>query len=852
MYNRKDALAASKRSSSMNPLAATFTPTLPPKPTIFDCALVPESGSEETHKQSVDSRSLSRQGSADSVDALITGLGISSPANSTFRGQYQQERTESVGTTASDATVQKEMTLVESSPLTTSTSNTNTNVSAMADVHDTNAGVVTTASEFDPDEFQKTLIQHISDKLETGLDRHLSQLVPSRTTDSISGHAKHSYPSTSEILPPPSSSMFAPSPDEAIITHLKSLLRHTNTELDRLKDKNQSLLEDNQQLERKHLEATHQVARLQDLEKHHQFLVSRVKELETNGDVSSSMDLVLETASMNGQRLPSRHGSSAFARSTRGSVQESQHVHKLQRELETLISERDALKIRSWELEKRPFALQSQQPTRSMHFIDLENERNRLLEELSQKTVAMEDLFNKNEALTVRAKEYEKRVWELESQVASLEANTTILPQLRTELVSMETRVAASEALVAQFQAMEGGQVALVKALQERISELETTNAELEHSNWDLSEKLNIANNQHALLTKEFESFRCKEKDDRRLEFLVARNRDLEALLAEHAKIQPDYKEEYDRVSSELEKIKVRMPQLEGQAKQVALLRAKTSQLEKQIKTMESLEPRLEEMQQLHERNLFLESELGELEQLRAKEMELELELEESKARLLQLGTTQKTRMNSLSGLRPQQVLQQHAKATGRLRSGSVAQPGPPFMLYQPHQLQQEKDDATGSSTAMALDYSGPDMGIRNTSDLVMPQHSRTASCSDAAPSSPKSPRRDFPVAMTNNTTTTVWPSGRSSVNLSNHSLHRMSSSSSSSSSSSTAVSTSSVANTGDKSSLKLLPVTTPVGSRESSPCGDDEERKIKDPMTTTDEPETFNAVACAPAYVGA
>ncbi|KAF9280172.1 hypothetical protein BGZ68_007455 [Mortierella alpina] len=728
-------------------------------------------------------------------------------------------------------------------------------ITSTASTTNTSAGEAATTAEFDPEEFQKALMRHISDKLETGLDRHLSQFAPTSTADGLSGHSKVHNVSSSEVLPSSSTLSTASSPEESTITHLKNLLRHSNTELDRLKEKNDLLLETNHHLERKQLEAAHQVARLQDFEKHHQFLVARVKELEKNGVMSASVDQVLETASMNGQRHHIRHGSSVMSNSSSSgsSIPQSLQIQRLQRELEALGTERDALKIRSWELEKRQFSQQQpQQSVRTVHFVDLENERNRLLEELCLKTVAMEDLYNKNEVLSVRAKEYEKRVWELETQVAKLEASSATTTQLRSELIEWETRATSSEAMIIQLQAMEGGQVALVKSLQDRISELETTNAELDHANRGLSEKLNIANNQHALLTKEFESFRSKDKDDRRLEFLATRNRELESLLAEQAKIQPDYKEEYDRVSSELEKVKIRLPQLEGQAKQAALLRSKTLQLEKQIKTLESLEPRLEEMLQLHERNLFLEGELGELEQLRAKEMELELELTESKAKLLQLEATQKARMHSFSGLKQlQNVQQQHTRTNGRARSGSVAQSGPPpFMLQNLQQPQQqhlqvrEDDESEGVSAATTVKEDG--MISHTTSDVTVSQQSHAVDSMVAVPPAPHSPRREFPAAMANTsaTSTTVWPSGRSSMSMSSHSLHRMSTSSSASSSSSTVASSSGAVSINGNQLPKSLRVSAPVSPVESSASADDSDREKtthEEAMSITDEPVSLD-----------
>jgi hypothetical protein len=285
----------------------------------------------------------------------------------------------------------------------------------------------------------------------------------------------------------------------------------------------------------------------------------------------------------------------------------------------------------------------------------------------------------------------------------------------------MEARAVAADALVEKLQDMEG-QVTIVKNLQDRIQELETSNAELDHSNWDLAERANVANNQLALLTKEFESFRSKDRDDRRLEYLVNKNRELETLLAEQAMVSPDYKGEFERVSVELEKVKVRLPQLEGQAKQVALLRSKILQLEKQITTMEELEPRLEEIQKLHDRNVFLESELGELEQLRARELELEGELEEATARLTQLDTN-RSRVASLSGART---------PSSHSRSSSMTQYNP--ALFQEGLENSLSLNLTGSEQPQLQSFG------RRTSQSMSPIKTTTAS---------------------------AWPSGRSSAGFS-------------------------------------------------------------------------------------
>ncbi|KAF9350179.1 hypothetical protein BGX26_011603 [Mortierella sp. AD094] len=783
--SEKDELNAKR--SSMNPLAATFTPTFP-KPTLSDCA---------TSDHSSDSRPTpSRRGTADSRESMITGLGISSPSGELSPRQQKQWGL-SINTTAiSPATLthQDRPTFAESPPMTANSL----------------ATTMTTTAEFDLEEFRVNLMRQISDNLETGLTRHFSKIASATSSMPLSPTSQsQTAESANSVATSGSNASMSASAEEVTIIQLKKLLRNTNTELGRLKEKNQELRETNHKLERQHLEATHQVARLQDFESNNQFLLTRVKELEASS--SSSSDSALETASMNGYRRSGHHNGINNINSSA----QTQQIQKLMRDIATVTSERDALKIRSWELEKKPFA---HQEVRSTYLIDLENERNRLIEELSQKTVAMEDLWNKNEALMLRAKEYEKRVWELEGQVAALEADCASLPQIRSELVDMEARAEAADALVEKLQDMEG-QVALVKSLQERIHELETTNAELDHSNWDLSEKLNIANNQHALLTKEFESFRSKDKDDRRLEFLAARNRELETLLAEQTRISPDYKEEYNRVSSELEKLKIRMPQLEGQAKQVALLRSKTLQLEKQIKTMESLEPRLEEMQQLHERNLFLESELGELEHLRAREMELEHELEDAKSKLIQLETN-KTRMNSFSGLKQFQT---------RARSGSVAQHSAPLPFQNLKQQSLQQDESRNEISAEDLRIKT----VVGTPPSHLGRSSQSISSMDAI-LSPRSPKREFPPAtfMSAGTpATSMWPSGRSSMSMSSAS-QRMSTSSSTS----TVMSSSSIG----QFRSHQQEFSTPVSPEESADEEEKKELKALKSMEVTEEPDSF------------
>ncbi|KAF8983787.1 hypothetical protein BGZ46_009504 [Entomortierella lignicola] len=766
-----------KRSSSMNPFAATFTPTFS-KPTLLDCA-TPDRSNESKP-------SLSRCGTTDSRESMITDLGISSPSAEPSP-RHQRQQVLSVDTAISPVTLKRQECQVfpESPPMTA-----NSVATTMA-----------AAPEFDLEEFRIDLMRQISDKLETGLTRHFSKIVSATSSIPLSptsqSHGVESVNPTSTINTSTSTNASA---EEATIIQLKKLLRNTNTELERLKDKNQELRDTNHKLEKQRLEASHQLARLQDFETNNQHLLTKVKEIGASS--RSSSDSILETASMNGYR----HNGHQSVIDTANFAQ-SRQLEKLMQEIADITSERDALKIKTWELEKKPFA---HQEVRSTYLVDLENERSRLIEELSQKTVAMEDLWNKNEALMLRAKEYEKRVWELEEQVAVLEADCASLPQIRSELVEMEARAEAADALVEKLQDMEG-QVALVKSLQQRIHELETTNAELDHSNWDLSEKLNIANNQHALLTKEFESFRSKDKDDRRLEFLIARNRELETLLSEQTKISPDYKEEYNRVSSELEKLKVRMPQLEGQAKQVALLRSKTLQLEKQIKTMESLEPRILEIQQLHERNLFLEGELGDFEHLRAREMELEHELEEAKAKLIQWESN-KTRMNSFSGLKQFQT---------RARSGSVAHHGapPPFQNLSQQTPQNE------------ISYEG----VAETAAGNSPSYFRHAPQSGSAADtilSPKSPKREFPPATVMSAAApSIWPSGRSSMSMSSAS-QRMSTSSSTS----TIMSSNSIG----QFRAQQQEFSTPVSPEESADEEEKKEFKHLESNVMTEEPRSF------------
>ncbi|KAF9539750.1 hypothetical protein EC957_005081 [Mortierella hygrophila] len=711
----------SSKRRSMNPNAAAFTPSFAKS----DCA-----ASDYSNENNTTSNRPSRRSTVDSSrEGLISGLGISSPTTEAggLRGQGLTVNTNVMSPTSF-------MRQDRSTFATTGSELSPMPLSALP-------------ADFNPDEFRINLVRQITDKLETGLDRHFSQLVSATTSAALP-----LSPATSDHDGSGSATAGGTGADSSTtINNLKKLLRNTTAELERVKGKNQELRESNHKLELQHMEASHQVSRLQDFELNNQFLLSRVKELES---CASSVDS-LENSSVNGQqqahqRAAHQHHNRNSSTASNGALQ-SQHLQRLMREVATLKSERDALKIRSWELEKKPYAQQHQQ--RPAHFVDLENERNRLVEELGAKTVAMEELWNKNEGLMVRAKEYEKRVWELEGQCAALEEECAALPTLRSDFVEMEARAVAADALVEKTQDMEG-QVALVKSLQDRIQELETTNAEVDHLNWDLSERLNIAINQHTLLTKEFESFRSNDKDDRRLEFLVNRNRELEALLAEQAKISPDYKDEYERVAVELEKVKIRLPQLEGQAKQVALLRSKTLQLEKQIKTMEELDPRLEQIQSLNERNLFLESELGELEHLRAREMELENELEESKIRLMQLETN-KARMAGLKSASP----------GSRARSGSMATTQPnPTLFYEGDENASELNVRTGSPIQQQPSHFQKPLSRRTSQSIG------SADYGYGVPMSPTTAAKGAP----------AWPSGRSSMSMS---VNRTSTSSNSSSS---------------------------------------------------------------------
>ncbi|KAG0348842.1 hypothetical protein BG004_003989 [Podila humilis] len=486
--------------------------------------------------------------------------------------------------------------------------------------------------DFNPEEFRIQLLRQFTDMLETDLDRHLTHLasassmsISSNNNNGSNGHVdtRSDRSSTYSSVSHGSDTSTA----TATTTALKKELRRVTAECVRITEKNQKLMDDNHKLEMKNLDTCHQLSRLQsNVANNNRFFMAR-----GGNDPRSSSCLGSTTDGYNGGGEPLEWDGSTTSASS--STQVQQLMHKVS----VLTSERDTLKIRVWELEKKPF--DQQFAIRSTDYVDLEHERNRLVEELGIKTVAMEELWNRNEGLMIRAKEYENRVWELETQCSSLEAECASLPTIHADLSDLQARAVKADALAHKLQGLESQQT-MVKTLQARVQELETSNAELDHSNWDLSERLNIANNQHALLTKEFESFRSKDKDDRRLEFLANRNRELESLLQEQVKTTTScHKEDCDRLTIDYEKAKLRLLQLEGQAKQVSLFRTKTQQLEKQIKTMEQLEPRLDEMQHLYERNLFLEGELGELELLRARELELEGELRESKARLVQLAS---------------------------------------------------------------------------------------------------------------------------------------------------------------------------------------------------------------------
>ncbi|KAG0342935.1 hypothetical protein BG000_011509 [Podila horticola] len=674
----KEQLAA-KRSSSMNPKAASFTPTLP-KPSLSDFSVTDDKTSDTLDRTPSKKHTRgTRLSSFDSKDTIINGLGISSPE--ALASSYQDPASFSANGYIGSPLDSSLTAMSTASPMLPSS---------------TTPSAVPSTVDFDPEEFRINLMRQISDKLETGLDRHFSQMVSAASLSlPLSPDATHDNGSENSF----SSTSAAKDPEEALstITQLKKVLRHTTAELERIKGKNQELRDENHKLELQRLEACHQVSRLQGFDLNNQFLLARVKELESSSGVGSPMEGDLgRTDYLDTVSTSSRHNGEHF-----GSLQ---HVQQLMRDVSSLTSERDALKIRAWELEKKPFA---QQQVRSVHYVDLENERNRLLEELGAKTVATEDLWNKNEALMMRAKEYEKRVWELESQCSSLEAECSSLPLLRVDLAEMEARAVAADALVTKLQDMEG-QLAL-----------------------------------------------------------------LEALLQEQAKTSPNYKDEFDRISSEYEKVKIRLPQLEGQAKQVALLRSKTLQLEKQIKTMEQLEPRLEEMQQLHERNLFLEGELGELELLRAREMELENELEESKTRLTQLESN-RGRMASFSGL----------KQLTRSRSGSVAQqqslfipPTIPAPAPGHSQGNEEEKERVNAEPKVATGPSPLRRGLSISSlDMVL---SPTAGA-----------MREFPQAS-GASTASNWPSGRSSMTMS-MATNRMSTISNASSNSSSVMSNSS------------------------------------------------------------
>ncbi|KAF9167541.1 hypothetical protein DFQ26_004313 [Actinomortierella ambigua] len=807
----------SRRSSTMNPNAASFTPTLQ-KPTLMDCA-ASDRGDDQSQSGQVSHRA-SRRNTVDSRDAVVAGLGISSPNSqhphqfghghsSSFNSpsttprhphhshysnnHHHQHQGLTVNTKAMSprhdrTTFAAGSPMLASAPMTAATSATTTTTTMTA----------ATAAEFNPEEFRMEMMRQISDKLESGLSQIVSASMPLSPATSDKEDEQDKAGGSSSALgdddgaSSSSVSTATATTSSSTSTQLKRALRMTTLENDRLKTKNQELLEDKHSLELQRVDLQHtvtrlqdQVTRLQDLEMNNQFLLSRVKELESSR-ASSSLDSLETGSATNGHSASHHHHhnhshSQSYQQQQNGSVSQSQLIQRLTHEVAALSAERDQLKIRQWQQQGAANGNNGHGlEIRSAHYVALENERNRLVDELGAKTVAMESLISQNEDLDLRSDQYKKRVWELERQCVILEDEAAQVARIRADLVEMEARAVAADALVEKLQDMEG-QVTLIKNLQDRIDELETTNAELDHANWDLTEKLNIANNQHLLLAKEFENFRSKDKDDRQLQFLMTRIRELEQQIQERTQTQPDYKDEYERISKELEKLRVKVPQLEGQAKQVSLMRNKIMQLEKQIKTMEEMEPRLAEMQHMHERNLFLENELGELEMLRARELELETQVDELKARVAQLDQN-KLSLSRMNSFRQQQ---QH----GRARSGSMA---PLPLSLQLHQQQQQQLPET----------LGEELMMTTSSPLASPSLQRTLSSSqkmtDFRPmsfeagmpmaTSPKSPKASN---MSTVSTASAWPSGRSSMSLT---TNRMSTSSSTSShNSSTSLSMASV-----------------------------------------------------------
>ncbi|KAF9556434.1 hypothetical protein BGW38_009192, partial [Lunasporangiospora selenospora] len=236
-----------KRSSSMNPLAASFTPSF--------VKAVPDT---VTDSLSDSSYRPSRRSTIDSRDAVVAGLGISSPT------LEPPSRRLTVNTKAlspsSHSRLDRPTFQTVDSPLLTSA-----------------------PVDFNPEEFKANLMRQISDKLESGLDRHFSQIIAASATAA----ALPLSPATSDADPLVL--------DEIASTHLKKLLRTSTLELERLKDKNQELQDKCHTLELQNLDYTHQISRAQELEGS---LVSRLKEL---GSCASSIDSI-DSSSMNGYR----------------------------------------------------------------------------------------------------------------------------------------------------------------------------------------------------------------------------------------------------------------------------------------------------------------------------------------------------------------------------------------------------------------------------------------------------------------------------------------------------------------------------------------------------------------------
>ncbi|KAG0228384.1 hypothetical protein BGW42_002228, partial [Actinomortierella wolfii] len=756
-------------------------------------------------------------------DSVVAGLGISSP-NSQHPHQFAHGHSSSMNSPSTTPRLQQQQnhhqgltvntkpmsprhdrsTFAVESPMLTSTT---TSI--------TTAATTTTTAEFNPEEFRMEVMRQISDKLESGLSQIVSASLPlsPATSDKEDEPEKGKTSSAAGDDDGASTCSATTGASSSTTAQLKRALRITHVEIERLKLKNQELLEEKHSLELQRVDLQHtvarlqdQVVRLQDLEMNNQFLLSRVKDLESSR-ASSSLDSLETRSATNGHTSHPQHHN--YASSQNGSSQE-QLIQRLTQEVATLTAERDQLKIRQWQQQGAANGVMGVNEIRSAHYVDLENERNRLVDELGAKTVAMEALYNSNEELQMRARGYQKRVLELERQCAVLEEENAQVARIRADLVEMEARAVAADALVEKLQDMEG-QVTLIKNLQDRINELETTNAELDHNNWRLTEELNVASNQHLLLTKEFENFRSRDKDDRQLQILQTRIRELEQQLQEKTATQPDYKEEYERVSTELEKLRLRQPQLEGQAKQVSLMRSKILALEKQIKTMEEMEPRLAEMQQLNERNLFLENELGELEMLRARELELETQIDELKARLAQLDQN-KISLSRMNSFRQQQ---QH----GRARSGSMA---PLPLSLQLHQQQHvtEEEMMTGSPLASP--------SLQRTAQKSA-DYRQMSFESGLVATSPKSPMASGN-GMSTVSTASAWPSGRSSMSMT---TNRMSTSSSTSSHHSTS-----------SFSMSSVSVTTATNTQQSQSQQASKDLEVDQSTTLTTTTTTTTAAS--------